>query len=502
MAVIYCRVSSKEQVENLSLSTQEIECRKFCDKLSVGVAKVFVEEGESAKTANRPKFRELIDFCSANKGVVTTVVVYSLNRFARNNHDHHVIRALLARSGIILRSVTEPIDESASGKLMEAILAGFAEFDNTVRADRTKAGMKAALEMGRWSFKAPLGYQHGKGKTEPSLIHDIERGDLIKKAFELYATGRYTKTQVLDKITKLGLKTQHGKAVSLSTFEQLLKKPVYAGWISTSMIALKKGDFEPLVTEDIFYKVQAVLSGKRLPIVPHLRNHPDFPLRHFAVCGHCGRPLTGSWSKGRKNHYAYYHCPSNGCRQINLRKEELEKRFVAFLEKLQPNPSYVRLFSEVVLDAWNTRQDENVLLHSTLKRKVEDLAERKQRLIDAFVYKQAISQAVYSEQLESVEQGIAMARMELHEAELEEFDIESALSLAKHVLLNAARLWQELSLEQKQRFQKLLFPQGIEIENGEVRTAETCCVFSLLQTKPDGKHGMVTLTGFEPVYPP
>ena len=83
------------------------------------------------------------------------MVVFNLTRFAREKYDHFALRSHLKSLGISLRSATEPIDDTSTGKLMEGVLASFAQFDNDVRSDRTRAGMKAALELGRWTFLAP-----------------------------------------------------------------------------------------------------------------------------------------------------------------------------------------------------------------------------------------------------------------------------------------------------------------------------------------------------------
>jgi DNA invertase Pin-like site-specific DNA recombinase len=86
------------------------------------------------------------------------VVVFNLTRFARDKCDHFALRAHLQSLRISLRSVTEPIDDTSTGKLMEGVLAAFAQFDNVVRSERTLAGMKAALSLGRWTFQgAALG---------------------------------------------------------------------------------------------------------------------------------------------------------------------------------------------------------------------------------------------------------------------------------------------------------------------------------------------------------
>jgi hypothetical protein len=97
-------------------------------------------------------------------------------RFAREKYDHFALRAHLTSLGISLRSATEPIDDTSTGKLMEGVLAAFAQFDNDVRSDRTRAGMRAALELGRWTFPAPLGYLNAPKWSSASLVHDPERG--------------------------------------------------------------------------------------------------------------------------------------------------------------------------------------------------------------------------------------------------------------------------------------------------------------------------------------
>ena len=100
--------------------------------------------------------------------------------------------------------MTEPIDDTSTGKLMEGVLAAFAQFDNDVRSDRRRAGMKAALELGRWVFLAPIGYINAPRALGKSLMPDPERAPLVRRAFEEYATGRFTKQQLLQQVTARG----------------------------------------------------------------------------------------------------------------------------------------------------------------------------------------------------------------------------------------------------------------------------------------------------------
>src|SRR5581483_2341210 len=112
--------------------------------------------------------------------------------------------ALLAGMGIRLRSVTEPIDETSVGKLMEVMLSGFAQFDNDVRTERTVKGMKDRLQQGKWTFPPPLGYQASKDRSgAKTIIPDEQSAPLITQAFEEFATGLYKREELLRKLTQL-----------------------------------------------------------------------------------------------------------------------------------------------------------------------------------------------------------------------------------------------------------------------------------------------------------
>jgi Recombinase len=116
---------------------------------------------------------------------------------------------------------------------MEGVLAAFAQFDNDVRSDRTRAGMRAALELGRWTFPAPLGYLNAPKWSSASLVHDPERGPLVRRAFEDLATGRYTKQEVIARATEAGLRSRKGLALSPQSFGQMMRNPIYVGKVES-----------------------------------------------------------------------------------------------------------------------------------------------------------------------------------------------------------------------------------------------------------------------------
>ncbi len=393
-AVIYCRVSSKEQTQNLSLQTQQEACLDHSRRLGLDAVEVFIEEGESAKTINRTEFTRMLDYCKANRGKVSAVLVYSVNRFARNQFDHYAIRAKLHGWGIKLLSVTEPIDDSKEGRLMEGVLASLSQYDNDAKAERTVVGMKTAAKSGRWIWVAPIGYLNDKS-APGGMVHDPERAPLVRKGFELYASGRFTKEAVRRKLDANGLRSRGGRRIGPEVFSALLKNPLYGGWIDVEAWGERiPGSFPPIVPPELYCKVQALLEGRAITPTPHERENPDFPLRHFTRCAACSTPLTASWSKGRSARYAYYRCRNGQCLAVNQRKEQVEARFVGYLESLQ-NPAYAKLQKVVLLDAWKARQKDAGREAKLAADRLADLRGKAQRLHHAFIYDQAIDRDVY-----------------------------------------------------------------------------------------------------------
>jgi site-specific DNA recombinase len=196
------------------------------------------------------------------------------------------------KHGIALRSVTEPIDDTSTGRFMETIFAGIAQLDNDVRAERTTAGMKAALDHGRWTFGVPLGYRRIGGRGS-NIEHDPERAALVRKAFELLAAGLHNRQEVLRIVTALGLRTLRGHPVSPQTFQQMIRNPLYAGRMRVKDwkdFPARRGSFDSVVPDELFATVQQVLDGKRPTVAPYQRSHPDFPLRCFVRCAVCETP--------------------------------------------------------------------------------------------------------------------------------------------------------------------------------------------------------------------
>jgi site-specific DNA recombinase len=277
-AVIYTRVSTGRQVENTSLDGQERACSEYCSRNGWRVLKVFREEGESAKTYDRTQLIEALRFCRENKPRPTYFVVYDVKRFARNAEDHQALRRTLNNWDIKLRSATQNIGEKPEERFMEVILSGESEYDNAVRKERSVAGMATRLRNGVWTFKAPLGYSNTKDGGVKTIVPDPDRAPLIHEAFERFATGAHKRQAVLEWVNDKGLRNWKGKRVSTETFRRMLWNPLYAGRIvvqgtkegaGADWRFAEKGNFQPIVSEDVFDIECTVKVASSVPKAGH-----------------------------------------------------------------------------------------------------------------------------------------------------------------------------------------------------------------------------------------
>lgn len=246
-----------------------------------------------------------------------------------------------------------------------------------------------------------MGYFNTKdGAGSKTLTPDEHRAPHITEAFNLFATGLYTKEQVRARVNALGLLTLKGQPLSAESFDRMLRNPRYAALLSVNGWKVEsQGNYEPLVTAETFRRVQDILAGRRTTLTARMRNNPDFPLRNFVCCGHCGKPLTASWSKGKMGvKYAYYRCQNSNCPSpANVRRQDLEDGFQDFLRKQQPDAGYLRLFHKVVLDVWNDKQADATALVRKFEKQMDELRERRTKLNEAFVFQQAITADDYKE---------------------------------------------------------------------------------------------------------
>jgi hypothetical protein len=171
------------------------------------------------------------------------------------------------------------------------------------------------------------------------------------------------------------------------------------------------------------------------------------------------------------------------------------------LARLQPSAGYMRLLKESVLQIWKARKDAVARTDlADAERRAKAIQKKLDRLDEAFLFERSIDIDVYDRHAEKLREELTLLRMDRHSSEVEELDVEGILAFAERILPRAADLWVQSSLEQRQRFQQLFFPEGIAFDgNGFVGTAVTAPAFSYLRGVGKGNEGLVDLTGIEPV---
>ena len=300
-------------------------------------------------------------------------------------------------------------------------------------------------------------------------------------------------------MTEAGLRTRRGLVLSPQSFGQIVRNSIYVGRIESPDYGVStRGDFEPLIDEATFYRVQAVLDRRVVVAGPRQRNHPDFPLRGFVRCEACGRPLTGSWSEGRNGHYAHYHCQRQ-CRAVNVSKATLESAFADELELLQPTPGYIRLVKDRILCVWEQRRAEANERSTEQQRRVSAIRQKLDKLDEAFLYSESIDVSTYSRQRDKLHEELTLAKIDHHAQAVDELDVEGILAFAERILPRASDLSVQASLDYKQRLQQLFFPEGIAFDGNRLnRTAVTAPLFNYLARSESADERVVSRVGIEP----
>ncbi|MEO5948798.1 MAG: recombinase family protein [Candidatus Saccharimonas sp.] len=487
-AVIYTRVSSDRQVDNMSLGQQLKACEAYCMSNDLTVEEVFTDEGESAKTAARPKFQEMLEYCRKNKLNVDAVVVYKLDRFARSVQDHAAVTAILRKMNVALLSASEMISESNTGKLMEHMLASFAEFDNSVRSERSTSGMRARSLEGCWVAGSPVGYiNHRNEHNMPTLkFADKKTTTAVVRFFEAFATGAYKQAGAAKLAEEMGVRSSSGKPLCKNSVINMLNNIAYAGIIQTKLTDHKQVQaiHPPLISHDLFLTVQAVLDGRRRKNAPEKRVNKIFPLRRYLKCGICSHPLTASTSKGRNGSYPAYHCTSctkktNGA-TVRISKQQAHDEFETLLSLLQPARWITDAFREIVLRRWNVEFRVVQEHRRKTDKELTMLEDKKNSLVDKYI-EERITDDVYQQQQER----LMLRRLEL-EAEREslkatEQNKEAIVDEAIKFVSHANTLWTNSPLEDKQRFQKMVFQQGIFVNpDSSFGTTELSPIFEAI----------------------
>jgi site-specific DNA recombinase len=451
-AVAYIRVSTDKQAkQSHNLPNQRAKVRGHCDRVGFSIMREFIET-ESARTDDRPAFQEMLKFCRKNHGKVTHVVVADLSRLARNVVDQGTTIAELQRLGIALVSVDEPIlDATAAGRLSANMIGAMNQFFSDSLSERIRYRMRAGFEAGRYLRAAPIGYMN----AEKALVRDPDRAPLVKKAFELVASGS-SMAAAMSLTTALGLRTRRGNQVAKQSFARMLQNPIYVGWLVSGDDRVK-GTHEPLISDALFQSVQERLNGKSSL---HKTLNEDFPLRGIVRCEKCDKPLTAGWVKGRKERYARYWCWNKGCRAVGVSREVIEGQFVSILERIQPDADLLAQLPEVAAREWESRKGRIAKDAETLSKRLAE-----QRTLNQKAIRARLDGELTEEDLSTLKRGIAEEMFQIEAAitalDSERSTMQDMMQQAKLQVINLAETWKRSSAEQRQEMVRAFFPAGI-----------------------------------------
>lgn len=467
--VIYLRVSTEEQVENYSLDTQEDICKKEAERRGYNIVQIFREEGRSAKTiVGRPELIHMLEFCRKNKRTVNAVIIYRLDRISRQTADYLAIRKKLAECEIKLISATEPTGNSPTEKFVETMLAGFAQMDNDVRSERSKNGLKARFMSGLNHGYVPLGYanQNGYAAQDPELF------PIMKDAWDLIATGTKTLNDMAQILNKKGIKITRtkGKEYSLrpQTLNRIFRNKFYAGKIISKKYGQEvTGQHTPMITEEQYYRVQAILDGRNTnistPLAKRNKDNPDFPLRRIIKCQKCGASFTGAWSKGKnKNHrYGYYFC-RNRCNgpKSNVAVDVLESATIAKIDEIALKDQTVELFNAFLRKKYYERVSTLQKRRDEADGELKTLYEFRQALIEKNV-SGIYSDEIFKEQNKMIEEKIRALQIAKNDNLLSKYNLEAITKFIKNKLGNLTQTYMDSTLEQKRILLCSIYPSGL-----------------------------------------
>jgi len=508
-AVIYLRVSTKEQAakdesgEGYSIPAQREACLRHIAERGWSFTEEFTDAGESARTADRPMLKAMLRRVA--EGGVGVVVVHKIDRLARSMEDHVAIRAALRHAGVQLVSVTENIEETASGRLVEGIHALMAEFYSANLAGEIRKGMTQKAKMGGWPTKAPIGYLNVRekiaGKDIAKVILDPGRALLVRETFRLYATGEYSLPELQATMHAKGLTSPYarrpGAPVSVSKLAELLTNPFYIGVVQWGGVRYE-GQQKALIAQSLFDSVQETLRARDVAGVRQ-RRHEHY-LKGLLHCGECGRRLSLTLAKGR---YLYFYClgqrgpARTGCRQPYILAGDAEALVENLYRQIQVPPSWVRRLTEELEAEIVERQAEASERRVLLTRSLAKLADERSKLLQAFY-----ANAIPLELLKTEQDRMGIAEhatkdeLQATEGDLEGWQdvLRTAIRLAGNC--HAAYLKARPSV--RRRFNDAVL-DAVYIKDRTIGRAEFSEVFAPLFSRPSSNKALkVEVTGVEP----
>ena len=361
-ALLYLRVSTPSQVktdydpEGISIPAQRQSGRHKANQMGLTIVAEYIEPGRSAtEMTKRRAFQQMLKRVREKKDV-DYIIVYKLNRMARNRIDDALVMADLRKRGVTLISATEAIDDTPVGQLMHGILAAFNEYRSREDGSDIKYKMSEKAKRGGTLGRAPLGYnniiERFEGREIRTVVVDEERAPLVKLAFEMYATGNYSIDDICDELYNRGLTTKAtrrtpARRLQVAHLARMLRSTYYTGTILHDGEEYP-GRHTPLIDRDLFARVQDILDSRRVAGIRRRKHHHY--LKGSLYCGHCRDVPSGPYRmifarvSGRGGLYYYYFCRGTKerlCDAPYARLAAVDKAVMDLYASLRFNPELI-----------------------------------------------------------------------------------------------------------------------------------------------------------------
>ena len=301
--VIYARYSSSAQNEQ-SIEGQLRECYKYAEQNGYTVVCEYIDRALSGRSDDRPEFLRMIE--DAKKGQFEFVIVYKLDRFARNRYDSAFYKHKLKQCGVKVLSATEAIGDNPESIILEAVLEASAEYYSHDLSQKVTRGMReSALKGNSTGSPAPLGYKH----VDKKVVIDENKAHIVRYVFEEYATGTSI-VELIDTLNAKGYTTKQGKPFNKDSFKRVLQNEKYIGiWRYTDIV--NENSVPPLISRELFERVQQRAKASK-HAAKGRRKGSGKPIYHLTgklFCAYCGAHMTaesGYSSTGEMHNY--YSC--------------------------------------------------------------------------------------------------------------------------------------------------------------------------------------------------
>ena len=367
-AVIYARYSSDNQREE-SIEGQIRECTAFAEKHGITVLRHYIDRAYSAKTDNRPEFQHMVK--DSGKRLFDMVIVWKLDRFARNRFDSARYKAVLKKNGAKVVSATEAISEGAEVIILESMLEGYAEYysadlSQKVIRGRTENALKCKYNGGT----LPIGYVIDE---EQHFQIDPLTAPFVLEAFKRYDEGA-TMTEIRDWLNEKGLKNTKGNPLNYNSVQHMLKNRRYIGEYKYRDIIDPDG-IPAIVPQDLFDRVQEKMEKNKKAPARH-KSEDDYLLTTKLFCGYCGAYMCGESGRSRNGTvHHYYKCVSvkkkrGDCKKRAVKKQWLEDLVVSETMKMIMDDKAIEAIVSMVM-ALQDQESTNLPLYEQQLREAE-----------------------------------------------------------------------------------------------------------------------------------